>query len=955
MTGLDRRTGWRRIMGAASRKRKAAWAALALLLMLILAFFWRLLFSGLILGRGDTFLYFYPYWQAAAEALAQGRVPLWNPHIFMGAPFIANSQVGFFYPLNWPLWLLFPTPYAVSTSIVLHVILAGAGAYVLARRQLAFSIAAATLSALMFALGGYLGAQVEHVNQLQGLAWLPWLLAVAGGGREVHTWTTKARMALLAGAIVALQLLAGHTQSLFISVAALLIFRVANIAPIKVRAGTAYGFMDGVDALRRSGDGKHGRGWVASLLLAVAAPVVAVLVALLLGAVQLLPTLVLAQLSGRGGGLPVNEVVSFSLHPLLLPQALLPRFGQVMFTEYVAWMPLAVMLLATVGAWQWRRTTTARGPLALAAGGLFLALGRFNLVYLLLAHLPGFSYFRAPARWLALYALGVALLSGLGLDVLRGVHGPMVGLRSRRALGWGAALAVGLIVLGFVAVPLADIVPVGQESPVVAPIWLQLSAWVVELGLALLLLWQLPRARESLRQPLVLLVGAAIVLVLFLGSRSLPYNRLTSPVAFLDLRPSITRLQALQRCDLLPDQCAAPPGRVLSLSDIFFDPGDLAELETVYGDRLSEEGFYDLIIAIKQKEIIAPNLPLAHDLASVDGFDGGVLPLRDYIRVMSLVLPEGVTASDGRLREYLDAVPEARWLDLFGARYVITDKVGDEWRADVFFDTQHARAIEPGEQVAVGYVPAFEATALWILADEAPERVTVTTAAGDAVKMGPEGVEDGLWRVGFPAPLAPQGVAVTGGSEPVSLRGLALVDERDMTFRTIVPGNYRLIYSGDVKIYENLDVMPRAFLVHDWQWAVDVGQSVEVMAQDEFDARTRSVLVGEGVAQEGSGQLGEAQIVSYRAEEVVVETSSEAASVLVLTDAAYPGWQAAVDGEPVDVHTVDGMFRGVFVPAGEHTVQFEFRPTSFATGRWITLAVVLLWLGALALTLRNRR
>src|SRR5690606_33060193 len=136
----------------------------------VLLFFWKLSFSGLILARGDTFLYFYPYWEAARNALLEGRLPLWNSQIFMGAPFLANSQAGFFYPLNWPLWLTLPTPYAVSASIVLHVILAAVGCYVLARRQLALSVSSAFLAAGLFALGGYLTAQVEHVNQLQGLA-----------------------------------------------------------------------------------------------------------------------------------------------------------------------------------------------------------------------------------------------------------------------------------------------------------------------------------------------------------------------------------------------------------------------------------------------------------------------------------------------------------------------------------------------------------------------------------------------------------------------------------------------------------------------------------------------------------------------------------------------------------------------------------------------------------------
>lgn len=163
------------------------WPALPALIALTALFFNRLAFSNLILARGDTFLYFYPYWSAAAAALRAGRVPLWNPDLFMGAPFLANSQAGFFYPLNWPLWLLLPTPYAVSATILLHVIIAGAGAYLAGRRTLALGRTAALFGAALFALGGYLTAQVEHVNQLQGLAWLPWLFVAVEGLKRKGT------------------------------------------------------------------------------------------------------------------------------------------------------------------------------------------------------------------------------------------------------------------------------------------------------------------------------------------------------------------------------------------------------------------------------------------------------------------------------------------------------------------------------------------------------------------------------------------------------------------------------------------------------------------------------------------------------------------------------------------------------------------------------------------------
>lgn len=118
------------------------------LLLLITIFLNKMAFSNLILARGDTFLYFYPYWQAAADGLRTGRIPLWNPDIFMGAPLLANSQMGFFYPLNWPVWLLLDTPYAMSASILLHLLIAGTGAYLAGQRVMLLDRSAAFVTAL---------------------------------------------------------------------------------------------------------------------------------------------------------------------------------------------------------------------------------------------------------------------------------------------------------------------------------------------------------------------------------------------------------------------------------------------------------------------------------------------------------------------------------------------------------------------------------------------------------------------------------------------------------------------------------------------------------------------------------------------------------------------------------------------------------------------------------------
>ena len=146
-----------------SLNRQDALALLALL-ALVLGFFWKLAFTNLIIARGDIFYYFYPYRDFAAQAVREGRVALWNPYLFMGAPFMANSQVGFFYPFNLLMsWL--DITRAINWTIVLHIFIAASGVYLYARSAMRLSIAAALFAAISFGLGGYLGTQL-HVASM---------------------------------------------------------------------------------------------------------------------------------------------------------------------------------------------------------------------------------------------------------------------------------------------------------------------------------------------------------------------------------------------------------------------------------------------------------------------------------------------------------------------------------------------------------------------------------------------------------------------------------------------------------------------------------------------------------------------------------------------------------------------------------------------------------------------
>ncbi len=112
--------------------------AAAVLFLATLGFFWRILFTPDAwkpAGGGDLVSFLFPVYRFAAANLTSGNLPLWNPHLYSGAPFLADMQTGLFYPLNQLLFLLLPDfPYeALEGMAVLHVFLAGLFMYLCLR------------------------------------------------------------------------------------------------------------------------------------------------------------------------------------------------------------------------------------------------------------------------------------------------------------------------------------------------------------------------------------------------------------------------------------------------------------------------------------------------------------------------------------------------------------------------------------------------------------------------------------------------------------------------------------------------------------------------------------------------------------------------------------------------------------------------------------------------------
>ncbi len=984
----------------AARRVLTGLALAALLAAGVLLVYWRLLLTNRVLGSGDAFTYFLPYRDYANAALRAGRLPLWNPYLFLGVPFLANPQSAVLYPLHWPfMWL--PAAKSLIASLALHVWWAGLGAAIYARRVARLRWAAALTAGLIFALSGYVGAHAGQVNQVSVVAWLPWLLWLLEESWRDGTdappgqrWR-RANLVALAGlaAAIGLQLLAGHTQASFIN--------LVGLALAAVWPGVAAALVWAWARLRRQ-PAAFDRRALGQAAVRLGLVVLATALGALLAAVQLLPTWELAQQSVRSGGLPYREAVSFSLRPRALLLTLLPTYGENLadlfrtpaFAEFVAYVGIAGLLLAAMGAilaWRGRSerpelATQAGMALMLAAAGLALALGAYNpLTYVLYKFVPGFDLFRAPARWMALYTFGVSVLAGIGVEAAAaGVRLPRVrpaALAGRRRIVLALA-AVGIVFLAW------------QRWP--GP-W-TVAAWTAT---GLLVLWLVSRPGAARRRTAALV--ALVTVELAAASLALDHTRPTAPEAVTSLRSAPAHLLAAA----VDAQAAGQlPGRFLSMSGITYDPGDLAEIEQIYADQLPPQAIYDLVVASKLQEIVAPNLPLLWRLPAADGYDGGVLPLQRYVDLQTLFVPPDRLAPDGRLREQLQAVPPARLLRLLGVAHVITDKVFDVWVDGVYYDLQLSSSLaHAGDAVTVDGAGRLESTAIGLFshlegagavpAGAAVAEVALVEADGAVqrfVLRAGEHTAEGAWQPGqghgqpavrqpwpnhaagwdylarldLARPTRPQQIIVRSLTPTGAfvLRGVTLIDERTGAHAALtVPadGNFRRVHSGDVKVYQNLDPHAgRVALVPRAQWAADDAAALATLADPTFDPAASVVLVGEPeetdqAAASVAPAAGAVRVVSNQPERLVVAVEQPTAGFLVLSDTWYPGWQATIDGRPAPILRANLLLRAIAVPAGAHEVVFAYRPSSLRQGLWASGLAGLLLLALLALSLAQRR
>jgi hypothetical protein len=335
-------------------------------------------------------------WAFYRQALRDGRMPLWTPHIFGGWPFAADLATHTFYPATLLVAFL-SQPLAAVVRIAAHLTLGAIGTFGLLRLSFGLGRGAATFGGLVYALSGaFVGhPYAGHQSYVAG-CYLPLVLLsvdravapidVAGGRR----W-------LAAGALLlGLAILSGGVQYVWLMLPFVALYRIGD----RLCRGPR-----NIAAWRRE----------------AAALGTIVVLALGVSAVLLLPAYELVRLSSRAT-MNFDQAALGSFPPAWLPWIVLPpgtgRSVPLMW-EYYGYVGGLPLLLAPFAVTRVRSEPRLIVLLVIGALVTLYMVGRSGFLFpLLWRWVPTFSLFRVPARAVMLLGLIAAIVAAVGLDAI---------------------------------------------------------------------------------------------------------------------------------------------------------------------------------------------------------------------------------------------------------------------------------------------------------------------------------------------------------------------------------------------------------------------------------------------------------------------------------------------------------------------------------------------------------
>lgn len=774
------------------------------ILGIVILFFAPVLFTDKSFVFRDYYRYFYPTRYFAWESMRNGIIPLWNPYLYCGIPFLADLQSCIFYPPSIILYLL-PFHFGLKFFCVLHFFLAGLFMYLLLR-EFSLERSACLAGAITFTLSGYLLSVVDMITSLTSAVWIPLVFlffnrALREGRRE-KGGGKRFWYAILTGIALGMQFLGGEPTLLYATLLSLFFFAIAK----------------GLSGVRNQESGV--RSLFKRLLTLHSLPstlyslLVTCVIALGLVLFQALPFLEMVINSTRvQGDYSVASHWSLAPHELFGLIAPFPSIYGLYRPDYLAFLQawlknlylgLIPLLLAVLAITTRRKITSFFAILGF--GFIFLSFGDYLPGYFLIyKYLPIFYLIRYPVKFFSISTFALAVLAGFGFHYF---------IRSLR------------------------------ENKKGYPRWL--------------------------------LIFNILYLLLYIGGH--------------EYQIEILGLLITTRFPNLPDN--EIPGLISGyeqlLENIFF-AGIILSMANLFG-------------FLTTRRRIRP------------GLFGGILVI--------LIMVD---------------------LSFFGV--ALNPLIGKEFYVS---SPQTLRVVrKPGSLHRIMVTPMMNAYYRYLRGSTfacALERAKFALIANLGLRYH-------LFEIGGYTSLILRDYTdflefVQASNFKDAQPVLSLVNVRYLLSHwEIKEGKVNRVYDEGINVYENLTYLPRAFFVREAIVIKDRVKILERLFDPGFDS-TKEIILEENHRLHRFSQISRTQnlkpiahhpspitqIVEYQSNRVIIRTSSQEPGFLFLSDTYYPGWEVEIDGVKTKVYRANYTFRAIELPAGEHLVEFVYRPTSFKVG-----------------------
>ncbi|MCS7060784.1 MAG: oligosaccharide flippase family protein [Anaerolineae bacterium] len=437
----------------------------------------------------DLILENYAWKQFIIQSLGQRELPLWNPYLFAGVPFLAAGQHSALYPFS-ALYYLLPLHKAYGWFTVLHLALAGLFMFVL-MRTFGVGRAAATFAAVAYELSGFMIVSVVFQMIIAAATWLPLILAMCE--RVIRQWpalrgrATSAPWALIGAVAIGMMFLAGHVEIMVYTALITALYCVWQLISAYRREHPP----SGANRFGRSAFVARRLGWL----------VVMAGLGVGIGAVQLVPLLELVQTSFRSARSDFQQVLSYGFPLREALRWIMPNFfGSEAHHTYFDLFTLTVQTVDTASGHTWWGMKNSVeggayvGILTLVFAGIaiaqavrqlaarllrqqrsgapaspsapiwfFIALAFFSVAFIfgtplyaiLYYGLPGINQLHSPFRWIWALTLCLAALAGLGVQTLIGACRPIDGTdQTPRSPSRKLGIPLGIVALVLIGVGL---------------------------------------------------------------------------------------------------------------------------------------------------------------------------------------------------------------------------------------------------------------------------------------------------------------------------------------------------------------------------------------------------------------------------------------------------------------------------------------------------------------------